>query len=115
MDEESKKNYNKFMKEKDKELLFGKNYENWMDKESYNHYHRFMENYNFDIVRLKIEEEKRNGNTNSNKQEEVLSTISGTTKDCGEVEQTNSKGVGCTCRDNVHKQQSEGCTCRTQS
>lgn len=90
-------------------------YNNWMDKESYKHYHRFMENYNFDIVRLKIEEEKRNGNTNSNKQEEVLSTVFGVTENNRKVEEVDIKGVGRTCRSNVCKQRLEECTCRTQS
>lgn len=74
-----------------------------------------MENYNFDIVRLKIEEEKRNGNTNSNKQEEVLSTVFGVTENNRKIEEADIKGVGRTCRSNVCKQRLEECTCRTQS
>lgn len=100
-------------------------YKPWMDYESYKYHKAFMENLgriqaDLDIayMKLNIEVEKlrrKNGNTNSNKQEEVLSTVSGVTENNRKVEEVDIKRIGCTCRSNVREQRLEECTCRTQS
>ena len=74
-------------------------YQKWMDYESYKYYEKFMNTFGF-----RIKEREENDNTDSNKQKEVLQTVSGTDKDCGSVKQTDFEGTGCSCRNNVRKQ-----------